>query len=377
MSITFFKKFILKVLVSMLSIISTTCFILHPTHIYVILIARIFGGISNGIVHLAVLMHSCEVSDIKIRRFKITLVNLSITIGVLITSCNLLEVYKTRSYEIDPTKMMGCNGLLCILISMFLVIFLNNESPICLIKTFQQEQVFEKSYKLETLQIGHEFNEQNPPKNENSNRNFLYQILIAVLLKTNLVCSFNMPLNLYLLEVSKFAFYDGINDMTGICLLSFRLAAILISMFFVNFGNTKFFLFSSIGSSLMLVLQTILELNESLYPVILSLLFNFFAGFAFESISYGYIIKLASKKVRASYVCFLIGYEVLLQMIFVVIYFYSKMSTLNLVTVLGIIPMVFDFSILLFSFCFKFEILTNIKECLFKLMINKLERRNV
>lgn len=326
---------------------------------------RVLGGISHGIVYIIVLIHASEVSIPKLRGYNISVINLCMIVGVLMTSCNISEIYKTRSYEIDPTRMLGISGIVCITIGIMLGLFLNRESPVYLLRKYQEREALNLLVRLrselhETISIKREFDELTLMVKEDSRcnmniTNYCYPFVIEIILKTIFVSTFNMPLNTYFLELAKIHFYDGEVDRTGIYLLSARLTSILIFMFLIDFNRIKLFILSCFGSGIILLFLSFDKVtDDSLYSVIIPISFQLFAGIAISNISDIYAVDSVNTRFKPIFICITSIYETVLQIILTVSYFYFKITIHNLLTIFGIIML---FGLFAYPFCFKYTLL--------------------
>lgn len=346
---------------SILSATSAICFILYPTNISIIQIARIFSSLSNGMTYLVLLVHASELSVPKIRGYHVSIISFCYFIGVLLTTSNLSEVYKTRSYENDPTKMLGYSGLICIVSSLLLALFFNRESPVYLIQKYKENEALNNLMRLrseshESLSIRDEFNEfllmvKEDSQSTTNITHYCYQFLIVIIFKSLFVFSFNMPLNMYFLDLAKIHFYDGEVDKTGIYLISARLIAMLITMVFIDFKRIQLFIFSSVGSGLILMfLWQYPVKDDSIYSALISIAFQVFAGFGISFISDIYLVDSVNTRIKPIFISLTTIYEVLLHIILIVSYFYFKIQISNLLLIFGIMMI---FTVILYLFNFK------------------------
>ncbi|CAG9811978.1 unnamed protein product [Chironomus riparius] len=360
-----YTKMKIYILASILSSISATFFVVYPTNISIIQLARIIASISNGIVYLVILIHASELSIPRIRGYHISVINMCNIVGVLLTSSNLSHVYKTRTYENDPTKMLGYTGLICFLTGLILALFLNRESPVFLIQKYKEKEALNNLMRLrseshETLSIRDEFNEliQMVKEDSQSSMNithYCYQFIIVISLKSLFVFSFNMPLNIYFLNLAKINFYDGEVDNTGLYLLSARLTAMIISMILIDFKRIKLFLFSSVGCGIILIfLSQFTVKDDSIYSAIISIIFQIFAGFGISFVSDIYSVDSVNTKIKPIFIALTTSYEILLQIILIVAYFYFTMSISNLLLIFGLVMI---FPLLAYPFNSKYKIL--------------------
>ncbi|XP_070496495.1 uncharacterized protein [Chironomus tepperi] len=350
---------------SLLSATSAICFIVYPTNISIIQIARIVSSLANGIVYLVILVHASELSIPKIRGYHISMINFCQFIGVLLTAQNISYVYKTRSYETDPTKMLGYSGLICILSGLFLALFLNRESPVYLIQKYKEKEALNNLMRLrselhESLSIRDEYNELVLMVKEDSQSalnitHYCYQFIIVIILKSLFVFSFNMPLNMYFLNLAKIHFYDGEVDNTGLYLLSARLVAMLVAILFIDFKRMKLFFFSLLGSGIALIFLSQYPVkDDSIYSALIAIAFQIFSGFGISFISDIYLVDSVNTRIKPIFISLTTIYEVLLHIILVVSYFYFKISISNLLLIFGLMMI---FAIIAYPFNSKYKIL--------------------
>lgn len=334
-------------LASLLSATSAICFILYPTNISIIQIARIISSLGNGMVYLVLLIHASELSIPRIRGYHVSIISFCHFIGVLLTTSNLSEVYKTRSYENDPTKMLGYSGLICIVSSLLLALLFNRESPVYLIQKYKEKEAMNNLMRLrselhESLSIRDEFNELVLMVKEDSQStmnitHYCYQFITVIIFKSLFVFSFNMPLNMYFLDLAKTHFYDGEVDNTGLYLLSARLIAMMVAMVFIDFKRIQLFIFSSVGSGVILIfLWQYPVQDDSIYSAIISIAFQVFAGFGISIISDIYLVDSVNTRIKPIFILLTTIYEVLLHIILIVSYFYFKIIISNFLLIFGV-----------------------------------------
>lgn len=262
------------------------------------------------------------------------------------TSSSLVAVYKTRSYDVDPTKTIGYNGLICILTGIVLALFLNRESPVFLIKKYREAEALETMIKLrseshETATIKNEFNEFRLMIQEDSQSSmnilrYWYSVIVVLLLKYLFVCSFNMPLNNYFLESVKSHFYNSDTDTSGIFLSGARWIAMILPMFLIDFLRTKLFFISSIGSGIILLFIALEPFpNESMFSLCLILLFQIFAGLSIGLIPDIFSVDSVNTKIKPYFIAITSIAELILQIFFIVSNFYLSISITFLLVLLG------------------------------------------
>lgn len=208
---------------------SSILLIVESSDVYLITSSRVIGGFSHGVAYLTVLIHASEVSISNLRGMIVGTIHFCIMVGVFMTSSSLIPIYKTRSYEIDPTQTLGFNGLICLITGLLLAIIFNRESPVYLIKKYQENKALETMIRLrseshETSSVRRDFNEFRVMIVEDKEfsmniSNYSYQLFLIIILKLFFVATFNMRVNNYFLDLAKLNFYDAIEDFTGFYLI--------------------------------------------------------------------------------------------------------------------------------------------------------------
>lgn len=320
--------------------ISCTLYIVGPASIYFIFPARIISGIAHGIVYLTVLIHASEVAVPKLRGMIVASAHLCVFVGVFISSSTLIPVYKIRSYEVDPTQLMGLIGLKCIVAGLLIAIFLNRESPVFLIKKYREEEAMMVLMRLrseshETMSISHDFEEFHEMILEDNNSSlnlFKYwrSFAFVMLLKIVFVSSFNMPLNNYFLELAKLHFYDAEDDKTGVVLSGVRWAAMLLGMFAIDFKRLTLFFISTMSTALILLFILLKPISDESYgSVIVTIGFQLFAGIAIGQIGDIFSSDAVNTRVKPYFIAITSMLENLIQILLIVSYFYLKISIVN------------------------------------------------
>jgi hypothetical protein len=297
-------------------------------------------------------MHASEVANQRLRGMIVSTINFCLFIGVFMCASSLTQVYKTRTYEIDPTQIIGFNGLVCIIFGLLIAVFVHRESPVFLLKKYKEDEAMIDMIRLrseshETVAIRNEFNEFRVMVNEDSKSsmnlcNYSYAFVVVMILKVIFVCSFNMPLNNYFLELAKLYFYDAENDLTGDVLSGVRCITMLITLFVIDFRRIKLFLISSIGCGIILLACAYKPVSdESIYAVIVAISFQIFAGISIGYMSDIYTVDAVNTRVKPIFIAFTSSLEMLLQILLIVTYFYFDVSNSVLMSIFGFIMLVF------------------------------------
>lgn len=278
-----------------------------------IVLARSLGGFSVGLKHISFLLRdSCGTLHINSIR------NLSLIIGALFYSFSMSKIYKTRNYEIDPSKMMGYVGMFFASSSLILIKIPWVLSKMGLIKSCNKDR---QSGETKTFVI--------------KEKKKLHKTIVAIFLKIFVVASFNMPVNVHFLDMGKLQFYDGFIDMSSFIFLCFRLAAGIIPLFLKNFRQCiKLFRFSSFVSGSILLISSFCSFNNPKHSAFISILFQIFGSLMacsaeeiLQTFYYGsHLLNLLSNVA-----------EVSLQMILIIWYFYVDISITYLLTGFGVV----------------------------------------
>lgn len=330
-------------------------FIVYPDNIYYVVTARIIGGFSYGVTYPTVLIHACEVSIPKLRGMIVSSIHFCFIIGVFTTSSSLLPVYQARSYEIDPTRTIGINGLICIVSGLLIAIFFNRESPVFLIRKYRDQDAVKimirlRSESSETAEIRRDFNEFKLMVMEDGNssldifdRKNRWPLIVVTLLKVIFVASFNMPLNLIFLNATEAKLYNGMNDPSGMCLIGTRWIVMMVMMFLIDFKRIKFYIFSA-GACANVLFALIYFLRSSegslddfLGITILAFLFQFFSGVAVGMMSDVYSTEAFNTKKKPLSIAFTSTIEFLLQIFLITSYFYLKITPTFIVGALALV----------------------------------------
>lgn len=323
--------------------------ILQPASIYYIFPARILCGVSHGITYVTILIHASEVSIARLRGMVVGTVHLCLVIGVFITSSSLMPVFGARSYEIDPTKTIGFNGLICVLSGLLLGIFFNRESPVFYIRRYCDQDALNVMMQLRseshvTQEIRQDLDELKIMVAEDYqsdsciiSRKNLRPLLAIITLRIIFVASFNMPLNLILLESIEVHLYDGLNDTSGMVLSGFRWVAVMTAMFFIDFGRKKVYIVSSAMSGTLLILMAQLLTDSTGSFITLACAFQTFSGLAIGSIADIYSAEAFNTKLKAKSIAFTTSIEFAAQILLIVIYYYMNIRDESILLMCGLV----------------------------------------
>ncbi|CRK86448.1 CLUMA_CG000199, isoform A [Clunio marinus] len=349
------SKLSIYILASVLSGISAALLITFSADIYYVFISRILGGLAHGITYPTVLIHASEVSVVKLRGMVVSTIHLCFIIGVFTTSSSLLPVYDARSYEVDPTKTIGINGLICVATGVLIAIFFNRESPVFLIRKYRDKEAIQTMIRLrcessETIDIRKDFSELKIMVMEDikSNLNIFdranrWPLFVVLVMKIIFVASFNMPLNLIWLEAVESKLYNGKVDPSGMCLSGIRWIVILIMMFLIDFKRIKFYIYSTLLSCGLLCLLLIalrssaMGDDETTLITLLAFMFQATTGIAIGILADVYSTEAFNTRKKPLSIAFSSSFEFLLQIFMIAVVFYLKDQTTTIICGLTIV----------------------------------------
>ena len=345
---------------SILSGLSGAMLIYRPESIYFIFPARIIAGFTHGIAYPTVLIHASEVAVPRLRGMVVSVVHFCLIIGIFNTSSSLMSVHQTKSHEVDPTRTVGINTLVCVITGVLLAIFFNRESPVFLIRKYRDDEAVNIMMRLrseshETADIRRDLNEFKLMVMEDgrSSLNIFdrlnrWPLAVVTIMKIIFVASFNMPLNLIWLEAAETKLYDGFNDTSGMCLIGARLIVMLVMMFLIDFKRIKFYQISAAVSGIILLLLVyVIDSSLSINPgdafdetnviIVLAFVFQVFTGIAVGTLADVYAVEAFNTRKKPFSIAFVSIVEFLLQILMVTSFFYINISLLILVGVSGLI----------------------------------------
>lgn len=300
------------------------------------------------------MIHACEVAVPPLRGMIVSSVHLCLIVGVFTTSSSLMPVFQTRSHEVDPTRTVGINGLVCIVVGIVLSVFLNKESPVFLIRKYRDQEAVNvmvqlRSESRETAEIRNDFNEfkqmvtEDMKKSHVLDRDNRWPLLVVIMLKMIFVASFNMPLNLIWLEATETEFYDGETDTSGMWLSGTRWVTIAVMTFLIDFKRIKFYLISSgVSSAILFLLVSVLHtlgggFDESTIIAGLALTFQFFCGIAVSSLADVYSSEAFNSNRKPLSIAIASSIEYLLHIFMISSFFYFEISLIVLIGMSGLV----------------------------------------
>jgi Sugar (and other) transporter len=301
-------------------------FIIRPESVYFVAPARILAGFSYGAVYPTALIHACEVAVPRMRGAVVATIHLCLFVGVFMTTSSLLPVYDTRTYEVDPTRTIGINGLICILTGLFIAVFFYRESPVFLIKRHKEQEAINVMVKQMVL----EDSQSNMNIFERSN---LWPLAVVLIMRTIFVASFNMPLNLIWLEAAEAEFYNRTHDASGMVLSRARWITVLVMMFLVDIKRIQFYKFSAVISLAVLSVSMLVVksaggvLDDMFVVTALGIVFQVSTGLAIGILSDVYASEAFNTTKKPSSIALTSTFEFLLQIFMIVSVYYLKLST--------------------------------------------------
>jgi Sugar (and other) transporter len=333
-----------KVSSGLLAATSAVLFIIYPESVYFVFPARILAGFSHGVVYPTLLIHACEVAVPRMRGTVVATIHLCLFIGVFMTSSSLLPVYDTRTYDVDPTRTIGINGLICILTGLVIAVFFNRESPVFLIKRHKEQEAINVMIRLrsdshETAEVRKDFDElkQMVMEDKQSNVNIFERsnirpLAIVLVMKTIFVASFNMPLNLIWLEAAEPEFYNGTSDASGMVLSGARWITLIVMMCLIDFKRIQFYKFSVaislavLTTSMLVIKSSGGVLDDKLMITVLGFSFQVSSGLAIGILSDVYATEAFNTTKKPLSISMTSSFEYLLQILMIVSVYYLKNS---------------------------------------------------
>lgn len=348
----------LQIFGSVLSAASSAMLMARPESIYFIFPARILAGLTHGIVYPTVLIHASEVAIPRMRGMIVSLIHFCIIIGVFSASSSMMPVFATQKHEIDPTRTIGMNGLICTVTGILIAIFFNRESPVFLIKKYRDEEAINIMIRLrseshETVDITREFTEFKAMVVEDgrSNLNILdrknrWPLFVVVIMKIIFVASFNMPLNLVFLEAAETDLYNGVNDISGMCLSATRWIVMMLMIFVIDLKRIKFYMASAGVSGLVLLLLVyVIEtsgggFDESSDILVLAFIFQASSGIAVGILSDVYATEAFNTRKKPMSIALASIVEFLLQIFMISSFFYFEIQLTLLLGSAGVVMLI-------------------------------------
>ena len=288
----------------------------------------------------------------------VSLIPFAVTVGVFTTASSLLPVHQTRSYEVDPTKSIGINGLIIILSGLVIATFFNRESPVFLIKKYREQEALDIMIRLrseshETSEIRRDFNDLKLMVLEDSksdwnifSRKNRWPLFIVTIMKFISVASFNMPLNLIFLEAMETKAYNGETDASGMILSGVRWTVMIFMTFFIDLKRKRFYKIScglsGISLLLLVLFPNIMEkrFDEWTKTAATAVALQISNGFAFGLLPDVYQTEAFNTKKKPFSIAFASAFEFSLQISFVVLFYYVDVSSSSLMGCLGVFIMI-------------------------------------
>lgn len=299
------------------------------------------------------MIHACEVAVPKLRGMIVGSIHFCLVIGFFTTSSCLLPVFEARSYDVDPTRTIGINGLICIGSGLLIAVFFNRESPVYLIRKYRDNEAIDIMIRLrseshETADIRRDFSEFKTMVLEDGksslnifDRKNRWPLFTVLLLKVIFVASFNMPLNIIWLDAVAAKLYNGSTDPSGMCLSGARWGVMLVTMFVIDCKRIKLLMMSTgVCSIILLTLVYTLQhqtTGEATAIAILAFAFQIFSGMAIGMLMDVYATEAFNTKKKPLSIAFTSSIEFLLQILLIVVHFYLKVSLPLLVGLLGLV----------------------------------------
>lgn len=311
-----------------------------------VLIGRIFAGLSHGIGYLTVLVHAGEIATPKLRGTFVSTVHMSIFIGVFIhTTFSFQTVDWSRDFMNFKINLWnGIVGFVYVLIGVPLMYFFHEESPVYYIKKQQSQKAqdlmmklrreteltddarldFEDLHRLvtEDLAEGEAICE---PKNIRS-------MILMVCLRLAFICTFNMPVNLSWLEASSDGFTNGDNSSTALVLMSVRLPTLIMALLFIDSWRRILASISLGGAALIMLtlyISTVIEgISDNVSLMIwLAVLFQIFSALGVGLHADIYSTECFSSIKKPTSIALTVSVEYAVHILLVLYNFYSIISS--------------------------------------------------
>ncbi|XP_029732061.2 uncharacterized protein LOC115268157 [Aedes albopictus] len=233
--------------------------VIAPTTIIVIGFARIIAGAAFGMAYLIVLVHGGEVLVRELRGVTMAAVNYILFVGIL--SHGAISPIVLSNYAVQPVRIVGIIGAMCILIAVAIGQFMSFESPIYLVRKNRDIEAIRTLMKLrletaESSEIRLAYADIKSMLQEDSNtsRRILadgnwFPLLLTSMGKIAAVLSFNAAVNHVRLTV-----LDKVFNLE-----EYSISAVIIGAFRITFGIVFLFTVDKYGRKPQQALSTFLS----------------------------------------------------------------------------------------------------------------------
>lgn len=230
-----------------------------PKSIVVIGFARILAGAAYGMAYLIVLVHGGEVLVRELRGVNMAAVNYILFVGIL--SHGAISPIVLSNYTVQPVRIVGIIGAMCILIAVAIGQFMSYESPVFLIRKNRDVEAIRTLMKLrlestESFEVRLAFADIKDMLQEDSYTSHKilddgnwFPLLLTCIGKVAAVLSFNAAVNNVRLAV--------IDQVFGLEVYS--LSAVFVGVFRVTFGIVFLFTVDKYGRKPQQALSTFLS----------------------------------------------------------------------------------------------------------------------
>lgn len=310
-----------------------------------LLIGRIFAGLSHGIVYVTFLIHAGEIANPRLRGFKVSLVHVSLFLGVFVSST--MNFVKTDDEGLTGHSnfnfYMGIAALVYLIIGGVSMYFFFVESPVFYIKKQQSQKAQDLIMKLRNenelsddtrgdfedlqLMVTEDLRDgDNVCSSEN-----VKSLSSMIILKLAFVCTFNMPLNMTWLAITSQELRDGDMDTSAVALTSVRLLTLFVVILFIDCVRRSLAGIAACALSLItltLTLSTIIDTINDNANLMMSLAFlaQFFSAIGVGIHADVYSTECYSSLKKPMSIAFTTAVELLAQILLVLYSFYSVMS---------------------------------------------------
>lgn len=325
--------------------LSSIIFIIFSNLAPMLLVGRIFAGLSHGICYVTVLIHAGEIAAPKLRGMIVSLVHLSLFVGVFITSSTNLQKIDLGNYfgHLEFNRLLGIIAIVFTLFGAVLMYFFHVESPmfyICKQKSQKAQDVmlilrneteisdetrndFEQLHRLVTEDLA-----DGEGVLDTTN---LRSLTSMICLKLAFICTFSMPVNIKLLRISSIVLGVDSIDPSALILSSARLVTLLVTMMFLDSCRRILASVSATVLTLLMLTLTISTVIDALgsntsVMIILAYLFQISSAIGIGLHVDVYSTECYSSIKKPESIAHSVAVECVVQILLVLYHFYPVMS---------------------------------------------------
>lgn len=324
-------------------VISAILMIAVPQFFWAIFSARLMAGIGHGLAYVIAVQHFGEICDEKVRGWIGTSLHFFLIKGGIISMPPIIRFFSGEG-RMDPNRFLGIFSLCLTCFAIFMTLRLHKESVLTSIRSGRDSDAIQTMILLrgeveETPEITENFNEMKTmvadekiSKSGVFAENNLRPLLIVLLLRVAFVLSFNYALKYIRVNMMNIAWVD--------ILVNVLHTVIIISvMITIDRGRRNFFLISSCGTSVVLIIFGSLRASvnnmSEITVVFMFTLFELFSAVGLGLTSHIYSTEIFATTKTAASIALTSVFEFIVQILFIVwvdnqIYLYSFDATLLL-----------------------------------------------